>query len=188
MHLSGLLGMPRRVYTYDTSLGVGGLNLLSTIGAFTFALGVLVVIVAILQTVLRGKGEAGPDPWGGNTLEWSTTSPPPPYTFAVIPTVTSANPNWDVQDRRADGRRAERGELVLDAEHETLESTTLEGEPQEVLHMPESSIFPLLLALSLAAVFTGVLIEVYLVSIVGVAAAIAVVAGWHRPKPELEEQ
>jgi cytochrome c oxidase subunit I+III len=188
MHISGLLGMPRRVYTYDVSLHVGFLNLLSTIGAFLFALGVLAVIVAIVHTILVGRGEAGPDPWGANTLEWVTTSPPAPYTFAVIPTVTSSNPNWDRADREADRRRAERGELVLDSEHETLESTTLEGEPEEVLHMPEASIFPILLALSLAVFFGGFVAHLWVISIIGVALSAAALAGWHKPKPELQDQ
>ena len=189
MHVVGLLGMPRRVYTYPANTGWELTNMLSTVGAFVLGLGILAVVVNIVWSLRRGEPAAA-DPWGGNTLEWATSSPPPEYNFAVIPTVRSADPNWDVPERAKDFERAMQADerLVMSDGHRTLGTTLLDGEPDEALHMPEESIFPVLLMLSLAAVFTGVLVEVYLLAILGVAAAIACVAGWHRPKPELEAQ
>src|SRR5205085_10920646 len=73
MHLSGLLGMPRRVYTYQPGLGWDGLNLLSTIGAYVLGLGILAFMVNAVRS-LRGGQSAGDNPWAGGTLEWATTS------------------------------------------------------------------------------------------------------------------
>src|SRR5207249_10723316 len=86
MHLLGLLGMPRRIYTYHNGLGWNVWNLLSTIGSFALALGIPVVIVDFFRTRRTGA-LAGPDPWGGEPREWGTSSPPPPYNFLEIPIV-----------------------------------------------------------------------------------------------------
>src|SRR5438034_5622337 len=91
MHLIGLLGMPRRVYTYAPELGVGSLNLVSTLGAFLIALSILIFLVNLWRPRTRGR-PAPNDPWGGATLEWSIPSPPPVYNFSVIPTITSRLP------------------------------------------------------------------------------------------------
>src|SRR3989454_6623423 len=93
MHLIGLLGMPRRIYTYSPDLGVSTLNLVSTIGAFLIGVGVLVFIWNVWRTRTRGQ-TAGNDPWGGATLEWTISSPPPVHNFDVIPTVASRLPRW----------------------------------------------------------------------------------------------
>jgi heme/copper-type cytochrome/quinol oxidase subunit 1 len=95
-HSIGLKGMPRRVYDYDSSLGVSGLNLVSTIGAFILGIGVLVTVINALHSLKHGK-KAGNDPWRGNTLEWFTTSPPPANNFDVIPRVRSVEPMKDIR-------------------------------------------------------------------------------------------
>jgi cytochrome c oxidase subunit I len=95
-HSIGLKGMPRRVYDYDSSLGVSGLNLVSTIGAFILGIGVLVTVINALHSIKHGK-RAGNDPWRGNTLEWFTTSPPPANNFDVIPRVRSVEPMKDIR-------------------------------------------------------------------------------------------
>jgi cytochrome c oxidase subunit 1 len=95
-HSIGLEGMPRRVYDYDESLGVGTYNLISTIGAFVLGIGVLVTVVNVLISLRKGR-RAGNDPWQGNTLEWFTTSPPPPNNFDVIPRVRSVEPMKDIR-------------------------------------------------------------------------------------------
>ncbi len=100
MHVTGLLGMPRRVYTYLPSFGVHWLNLISTIGAFVFAIGVLLLLINVVISRRRGA-LAGPNPWDSYSLEWSTASPPPPYNFAVIPSVASRHPLWE--DRLKEG-------------------------------------------------------------------------------------
>ena len=95
-HSMGLEGMPRRIYDYDESLGVGTYNLISTIGAFILGVGVLVTVVNALISIKGGR-RAGNDPWQGNTLEWFTTSPPPPNNFDVVPRVRSVEPMKDIR-------------------------------------------------------------------------------------------
>jgi cytochrome c oxidase subunit 1 len=95
-HSAGLSGMPRRIYDYDSSLGVQTYNLISTIGAFILAAGVLVTVINVLWSIKAGR-KAGNDPWQGNTLEWFTTSPPPPNNFDVVPRVRSVEPMKDIR-------------------------------------------------------------------------------------------
>jgi cytochrome c oxidase subunit 1 len=94
MHILGLLGMPRRYYTYSGDLGWNTLNLLSSIGAFIIAIGVLVFLYNVAMSLKSGK-EAGSDPWDAFTLEWDTTSPPKKYNFLEIPVVRSRRPFYD---------------------------------------------------------------------------------------------
>src|SRR3989442_8645 len=96
MHLSGLLGMPRRIYTYSSELGVSGFNLASTIGAFVIGAATLIFFWNLLRTRSRPI-DAPADPWGGATLEWAIPSPPPVYNFTVIPTVESRMPLWQTE-------------------------------------------------------------------------------------------
>lgn len=93
-HIAGMMGMPRRIYTYAAGQGWEWVNLLSTIGAFILAFGVLIFIINFFISLARNE-KAGNDPWEGATLEWATTSPPPAYNFAEIPTVKGHNPLWE---------------------------------------------------------------------------------------------
>jgi cytochrome c oxidase subunit I len=95
-HALGLSGMPRRIYTYQPGLGWSTYNLISTIGSFIFALGILVTIYNVVRS-LKAGALAGPDPWKGNTLEWFTTSPPPANNFDAIPRVRSVEPMRDIR-------------------------------------------------------------------------------------------
>jgi cytochrome c oxidase subunit I len=104
-HVIGLDGMPRRVYEYANVGHLELYNLISTIGSFILGAGVLVTIVNVARSVKRGV-VAGPDPWKANTLEWFTTSPPPPNNFDTIPHVRSAEPMKDIRreiERRTSG-------------------------------------------------------------------------------------
>jgi cytochrome c oxidase subunit 1 len=96
MHIPGLLGMPRRIYTYEASRGWGTLNLICTLGVAIQALGILCFLANILSSLRSGK-RAGRDPWDAWTLEWSTTSPPPEFNFSVSPVVKSRRPLWDMK-------------------------------------------------------------------------------------------
>ena len=96
MHLPGILGMPRRIYTYEAGRGWGTLNLICTLGATVQGVAVLVFVWNILSSIRKGP-RAGADPWDAWTLEWSTSSPPPEYNFAEIPIVKSRRPLWDVK-------------------------------------------------------------------------------------------
>ena len=93
MHYLGLIGMPRRIYTYAPDLGWNFWNLVATIGSFVIALSIAVFIANVWTTRRRGQ-VAGPDPWDGRTLEWMTSSPPPVYDFAVVPTVHGRDELW----------------------------------------------------------------------------------------------
>ena len=96
MHIPGLLGMPRRIYTYEPGRGWDVWNLIVTIGVFFQALAIVVFVANLLWSYFEGR-TAGSDPWDAWTLEWSTPSPPPAHNFSVIPTVKSRRPLWDLK-------------------------------------------------------------------------------------------
>jgi len=96
MHFAGILGMPRRIYTYEPRPGWGTLNLIVTIGAFIQGVAILVFVANLIYSYFRGA-KAGNDPWDAWTLEWSVSSPPPAYNFASIPVVESRRPLWDLK-------------------------------------------------------------------------------------------
>ena len=93
-HWLGAVGMPRRVFTYAASTGWGPLNLVSTIGAAILAVAMVIFAVNLVRSLRSGE-VAGDDPWDAFTLEWATSSPPPPENFPVIPAVTGRRPLWD---------------------------------------------------------------------------------------------
>jgi len=96
MHIPGLLGMPRRIYTYDPGRGWEIFNLISTIGAVFQAAGVLFFVINLVRSYRKGR-PAGSDPWDAWTLEWLTPSPPPEYNFETLPEVLSRRPLWDLK-------------------------------------------------------------------------------------------
>jgi len=96
MHIPGVLGMPRRIYTYEPGRGWEVWNMIISIGVIFQLAGVLFWVVNFVWSYFKGK-EAGNDPWDAWTLEWSTSSPPPEYNFATIPVVHSRRPLWDLK-------------------------------------------------------------------------------------------
>ena len=96
MHFAGLLGMPRRIYTYEAGQGWEAFNMMSSVGTAVLMVGTLIFVYNFFRSFKTGA-IAGNDPWGGGTLEWSIPSPPPEYNFARIPRVTSRYPMWDVK-------------------------------------------------------------------------------------------
>jgi hypothetical protein len=174
--------MPRRVWTYPQGLGWNVENLLSTIGAFLLTAGLLGLLANLLVSGYRGA-PAGSNPFGGATLEWATTSPPPPYNFAVIPRVTSAYASWDDDDRADDRRRLESGDLVLEEGHETVASTPVDGHVYETLHMPSESPWPFALGVVATLGTALVLTDHYLIAAAAVALAATVLTLWHAKEP-----
>jgi cytochrome c oxidase subunit I+III len=185
MHIVGLLGMTRRVYTYPDNVGWTGYNLVETIGGYVTLAGILLLFGNLVRSYFRGP-PAGPDPWRGPTLEWATSSPPPGYDFAVIPKVSSAYPNWDPEDREEDRRRLAQGAFVLDDGNEQVEVTPVDARLSEVVHMPHESPWPVLLALCLSLVFVMLLLQHYgAAGLMGILCLLTLV-GWHSREPEEE--
>jgi cytochrome c oxidase subunit I len=173
MHIVGLLGMTRRVYTYHSGFGWDSYNLAETIGAFVLTAGLVMIFANLFWSRLRGV-PAGPDPFHGGTLEWTTTSPPPAYNFAVIPRVTSPYPNWDVDEREG---------VPLDHGHATQASTVRDGYFDEVLHMPSESGWPIALAFVVGIFFVMVLTTHYVVAGIFAGVAGLAVAAWNLHEP-----
>jgi cytochrome c oxidase subunit 1 len=96
MHIPGMLGMPRRIYTYEADRGWFLLNFLVSTGAGIQTIGTLIFVFNMVWSYFKGE-VAGPDPWDAWTLEWATASPPPAYNFATTPSVASRRPLWDLK-------------------------------------------------------------------------------------------
>jgi cytochrome c oxidase subunit I len=183
MHIVGLLGMTRRVYTYEAGLGWGIYNLIETVGGFVLAFGVLLIFTNLLWSARRGR-PAGADPFFGGTLEWTIPSPPPAYNFAVIPRVQSAYPNWDRADREADLSRLRREEASLPDGHLTPSSSVLDGSGEAALEMPSESFWPLLTALSVTAIFALLLTSHFIGAGLVALVVVGLGAAWHSDEPE----
>ncbi len=153
-HYLGLIGMPRRIYTYAPDLGWNFWNMVSTIGAFLIAVSILVFIANVAKTRRSGQ-TAGDDPWDARTLEWTIPSPPPVYNFGRVPTVHDRDPFW--LQKYGDGhggKPAGRPAPVSAAEIKAI-------------HMPPPSYWPILLAAALVFMVSGALISIYQVILGG---------------------
>jgi cytochrome c oxidase subunit 1 len=174
MHFAGLLGMPRRVYTYPAGLGLELPNLLSSIGAFAVAAAVLMFVANSLFSYFRGP-LAPANPWDAASLEWATSSPPPVYNFEHIPVVESRTPLWD-----------ETGELPVVTglrvdEKEILMTTVVAATPDLREPIPEPSVWPLISAMAVGVLFISSIFSPWAVAVGAVPAAIALTA-WFWPK------
>ena len=158
MHFSGLFGMPRRTWTYAAELNVTLPNMLSTIGAFIFALSALILVYTVIKGAMSGE-RVGPNPWNAATLEWAIPSPPPHYNFAEIPTVKSREPLW---------RESERMEI---------EAVTLK-EPDVEPVMPNSSYWPILLAFGVTLTWGLVMTGKWWAPLIGLAFVGVCVLSW----------
>jgi cytochrome c oxidase subunit 1 len=146
MHMLGLDGMPRRIYTYPVGRGWDFWNMVSTIGAFTIAVSIAVFIVNVLRT-MKKPADAGPDPWDARTLEWTIPSPPPEYNFEHIPVVQARDPLWHQKLlRRFSPARAEQLEPPGEEAHEHI-------------HMPGPSFYPIITALGLPIMGFGIIYQ-----------------------------
>ncbi|MFZ1079879.1 MAG: cytochrome c oxidase subunit I [Methylovirgula sp.] len=186
MHLTGLLGMPRRIYTYPAGVGWDTLNMITSIGAFLFATGVLLTFINVFISLRRGK-PAGANPWDAATLEWAVPSPPPPYNFAVIPTVASRHPLWESRLQESRGESSINRGLVLDHERETIATTPLDAEPDVILKMPSDSPAPFVLTLGATTFFVGLLFHDHFwpLAVVGGLVAAAAILIWLWPERQL---
>ena len=184
MHVAGLAGMPRRVSTYPAGLGWEPWNLVSTVGAFGLAAGVLLFVVNVIWSLRRGR-PAGDDPWGGDTLEWSQSSPPPAAQFPRLPVVRSRHPLWDQESLEPDDPALER--LLEPLEHApgrwrgALVVSALEARPLAIVHLPARSVWPFVLSVALVVIFAGALVDHTGVAGIGCAAAAVALVGWFWP-------
>lgn len=186
MHLSGFLGMPRRVYTYLEGVGLGGYNLTSTVGAFAFATGVLFFVVNFLHS-LRGPN-VGPNPWRASSLEWATASPPPQYIFRKLPIVHGREPLWE-QKRLDEGDPDTEEVLELLAEwpqtwQGAVVTDVLSGRLKEVFWLPNNSFMPVTLATGLAVSLGALIYDVYWLGGLGLLVALVAYLVWMRSGPK----
>jgi cytochrome c oxidase subunit 1 len=156
MHLMGLLGMPRRIYTYPSGLGWEILNLLATIGAFVLGLSILIFFVNVFISLWAGR-VAPNDPWDAWTLEWATTSPPQPHNFDQIPPVNSRRPLWDLKHPEDPDRPMHRLPRSLrEADQRALAPTAAAAAKAEI-HLPLPSFWPIILAAGLTLMLAGLI-------------------------------
>jgi cytochrome c oxidase subunit I+III len=181
MHILGFLGMPRRVYTYESGLGWDGLNLLISVAAVAFGIGAVLTLVNFAWSQVRGE-PAPNDPWRGDSLEWSTTSPPPEYNFAATPVVTSRHPLWDehpIPIAESGSDVATRAMGVSGAlEKEMPVSEGMDARPQDTLGIPSPTYVPLAVAAGVALFFVGLLVDAAVIGVIGVAIGLAAVMLW----------
>ena len=181
MHIAGLMGMPRRVYTYPAGMGLEWPNLLSSLGGLVVGVAVLLFVVNMVMSLRRGA-TAEANPWDAPTLEWATTSPPPSYNFPHIPVVESGSPLWDAGDTLPvmTGLRVEDREL--------LSTTVLSAEPdlREPSAMP--SIWPFASAVATSVLFICSIFSPWAVAFGAIPVAIALTAWFWpselKPSPE----
>ena len=180
LHLLGLEGMPRRVYTYLPGTGWEGLNLLATVGAGVLALGLVVYLINFLHSRRHGAA-AGDDPWGADTLEWSTSSPPPPYNFLRLPTVGGRYALWS--------RRQDQPEVVglRNDRREVLVTNTLDAEADHRDVLPGPSIWPFILGLGVGVTFIVSIFTPWGVPLGMLPCAVALVA-WFWPRGDMDRE
>ena len=183
MHILGLMGMPRRIYTYPTELGWGGLNLLASVGAGLIFISLVIYLVNILVSLRHGR-VAGSNPWAASTLEWATTSPPAPYNFEPGPTVSGHEPLWEGDPEQpvvvglATGKR------------EVLITHVLDAEPDHVIEFPANSVWPFWTAIAVSVLFIGSIFTPWAVVYGAIPVFITMVAWFwpHKGEPPRELQ
>ncbi len=194
MHIVGLMGMPRRVYTYAAGLGWETYNLISTIGVFIIVPGIAVFIWNVVRSYRRGA-PAGANPWGGDSLEWAVPSPPAEHGWSILPIVRSRHPLWDQDDLHRGDERLERfvhglSQWPLRWRAAVIVGTA-DGRPQEVFRVANPSIWPLVAACGVVLIFLSELVKLRWGAAVGAVVIIAAVIAWnwpHKPPMSVEEE
>jgi cytochrome c oxidase subunit I+III len=180
MHILGLQGMPRRIYTYQPDMPWHGLNMFVSLSSVILVAGFLVFFIDAIRSARRGP-PAGDNPWNASTLEWATSSPPPPYNFARIPVVGGSNPLWDKPDilTVAGGLRVDRREVVV--------TTLATARPEAREASPRNSIWPLWAAIATSVMLIWSIFSPWAVVWGSIPVAIALI-GWFWPKGTPEDE
>jgi cytochrome c oxidase subunit I len=186
MHILGMDGMPRRVYTYENNPGWALLNSIETIGAFILGVAILLFIWNMLVSLRSGE-QAADDPWDGNTLEWATSSPPQAYNFARIPTVNSLRPLWDRKHPDLQVPRDKQGDFnqpgggVIPETGKEQQTNTTEPVPANV-HMPGRSFNPILIAFGLTIAAYAAIYALWLMPL-GIVISLVGIFLWNWERP-----
>lgn len=184
MHIVGLLGMPRRVYTYPVGIGWDIYNLISTIGSFILALGVLLFVINVFYSLRRGEA-AGDNPWQADSLEWATDSPAPNYGFAHLPMVQSRHPLWEQADiRQGDERTAKLLQGLAGwplAWRAALTTSVTDARPTEIFRVSGPSIWPPIAAVGVIMMFAAELFTLRSLVLAGAIVTVISLVGWHWP-------
>ena len=177
MHFAGLRGMPRRVFTYPAEMGWDWFNLISTVGAFVFAAGFLIVVADVVRPKTR-QAPAKPNPWNAGTMEWLNQHEES-WGIRSIPIIKSRYPLWDQPDLR---KNIEDGRYYLpDAEtghRETLVTSVLDGAPQQVLRVGGSSYVTMIAAFLLGGVFIALTYEWWWTTIICAIGTLIAILYW----------
>ncbi len=187
MHISGLLGMPRRYWTYPGDVGWTIWNQLASIGSILFAVGVLLFMINFAYSIKRGR-KASANPWGADTLEFSIDSPLPNYSFARFPIVRSRSPLWDQDDLYSSEDK--RTEKIANALAEwplkwraTLVTSLIDARPEEIFRVSTPSAWPFVAAIGMATIFGGEIFELRMISLGGIALVFGAITAWNWPTP-----
>jgi cytochrome c oxidase subunit I+III len=180
MHILGLQGMPRRIYTYQPDMPWHGLNMFVSASSLILSAGFLVFFIDAIRSSRRGL-PAGDNPWEAPTLEWATSSPPPSFNFLHIPVVEGANPLWDQPESLAvaGGLRTDRRELIV--------STVAAAEPEAREASPRNSIWPFWAALATTVMLIWSIFSPWAVVWGSIPVAAALI-GWFWPKGTPEDE
>ena len=173
MHLLGLMGQPRRTYTYPQNMGWAGYNLTETIGSFLIALSMLVFVFNWVKSKRNGR-IAGPDPWDARTLEWSIPSPPPEHNFDEIPVVAARDAFW--HKKYAEDPAGRPVPVPAGAAEATAEG--VHGDHDHKIHMPSPSYWPLVAGLGLPLIGWGLIFGVFPVIGLGILVMLGGFYGW----------
>ncbi|WP_372426149.1 cytochrome c oxidase subunit I [Salinarimonas chemoclinalis] len=178
MHWTGLLGMPRRVFTYEAGLGWHAPNLISSVGAFVLTMGFALVALDLFLQLRHGRSFRR-DPWNAGTLEWAMPTPPASYAFASLPHVASRDPLHD-DPTLPQCLAAGEGYLgrVREGRMETLVVSMVDAKPEQILVLPNQDRGPLWTALSLAVFFGALLASLYWLAPVGLVLTLVFAWRW----------
>jgi cytochrome c oxidase subunit I+III len=180
MHLLGMIGMPRRIYTYKAGLGWDLWNLIASLGSVLIALSMIVFIVNVVISLRRGR-IAGDNPWDASGLEWATTSPPPVYNFLHTPVVTGREPLWE-----GDGVLPVMTGVGVEA-REALCTTIVEAEPDIRQPSAGPTVWPLIAAIATTALFIGSIFHEWAL-VWGAIPLAAALVGWFWPSGPTRRQ